>query len=618
MDIELQEIRDYIASIPPFDRLPDELVEKLTQQVTIRYIRRGQPLPPDNVKQERLYLLRQGAVSLISKSGNLLGKLGEGDICTVFCMEKASQEKFDIHVDEDTLVYTIPCDKLSSIVKDHPSVIAFTQKTASQRLNQTILDKQEEAALTSTQMNTYVADIMHTPVATIDSHASIRDAARKMAAESVSSLVIVKDIKPIGILTAKDISYRCVAKGLATKTAVKQIMTSKVISAPSDTSVFEAQMIMTRKHLHHLPVIDEHVLNGIISLSDVMRQGGRNSVYLTSAIRKADSIDALIEHSQMIPQLQQQLVKMGATPEHVGKGVTAVTSAITRRLIEMAEEELGAPPAAYAWIAAGSHARREQTSHSDQDNALIISDKLKPNDEAWFEALAKFVCDGLAACGYIYCPGEVMAMNPRWRKTQTVWMNYFKQWIMTPVPKALMYSSIFFDLRTIHGHAKLLKMIRKEILQIAPKSSLFLAHLTANALKLRPPLGFFRDFVLVHDGKHDDTLDLKHTGIAPIVDLARIYALAEGISAVNTQERLERAAGTASLSKDGAANLLDALEFIGTLRMQHQTRQIAAGQNPDNFMSPKEISRLEREHLKDAFKVIQTMQSSLANRYRIS
>jgi CBS domain-containing protein len=617
MEIELKEIRDFIVGIPPFDRLPIELVEQLTQQVTIRYIRRGQSLPPDNVQQDRLYLLRKGAVSLISKEGNLLGKLGEGDICTVFCMEKTSQEKFHIQVDEDTLVYTIPCDKLASIVKDHPSVLSFTQKTASQRLNQTILERQEEASLTSTLMNTFVADILHAPVETIETHFSIRDAARKMDDASVSSLIVIKDAHPVGILTAKDISKRCVAADLPSSTAVENIMTSDMASVPSDMTVFDAQIIMTRKHLYHLPVIDENELTGIVSISDLMRQGGRNSVYLASAIRKADSIDELIEHSQMIPQLQQQLVKMGAAAEHVGKGVTAVTSAITRRLIEMAEKKLGPPPVAYAWIAAGSHARREQTTHSDQDNALIIADELRKKDEDWFDALSRFVCHGLAACGYIYCPGEVMAMNPRWRQTQSVWLGYFRQWINAPSPRALMYSSIFFDLRTIHGDESLLKRVSKDILRLTPKSALFLAHLTVNALKLRPPLGFFRDFVLVHDGKHNDTLDLKHSGITSIVDLARIYALAEGIPAVNTIERLKLAAVSSSLSRDGAANLLDAFEFIGTLRIQHQARQIAAGQTADNFMSPKEISKLEREHLKDAFKVIQTMQSSMEMRYRI-
>jgi CBS domain-containing protein len=70
------------------------------------------------------------------------------------------------------------------------------------------------------------------------------------------------------------------------------------------------------------------------------------------------------------------------------------------------------------------------------------------------------------------------------------------------------------------------------------------------------------------------------------------------------------------VSQDGAANLIDALEFIGTLRMRHQARQIRQGQKADNYLPPDEISRLERSHLKDAFSLINTMQESLGQRYQ--
>jgi len=102
----------------------------------------------------------------------------------------------------------------------------------------------------------------------------------------------------------------------------------------------------------------------------------------------------------------------------------------------------------------------------------------------------------------------------------------------------------------------------------------------------------------------------------PIIDMARIYALAEGLHEVGTEDRLRAAAGTPTLSKGGSANLLDAFEFISTLRLEHQAAQIREGESPDNFMSPKQLSKLEREHLKDAFKVVQTMQSTLEMRYQ--
>ena len=614
MDIELKEIRDFLASIPPFDRLPMELVESLTHESAIRYIRRGMPMPPENVKRNRLYIIRKGAISLNSYKGKLLGKLSDGDICTVFCMDEAL-EKFNIIVEEDTLVYSIPCEVLYKIVADFPTVSSFIQRTASQRLSEAVNTMKNEASMSSSLMHMENGDIMHSPVATIETGSSIFDAASKMADIGISSLMITSNESPVGIITDRDITKRCIAKKVSPEADVDEIMTTEMVSVTSDSSAYDALMIMTRKHIHHLPVIDDDRISGIITITDLMRQEGKNSAYLSSAIRKATSIKELQEHSSTIPQLQVQIVKQGGTAEHVGKGVTAITSAITRRLIELAEAKLGPAPVPYAWVAAGSQARREQTSHSDQDNGLIISDDLKPEDKPWFEALARFVCDGLADCGFIYCPGDVMAINPKWCQTQSVWAEYFHNWINVPKPKALMYASIFFDLRTISGDKALLEDVRKNVLEQTQKATLFLAHMSSNAMKLKPPLGFFRDFVLVHDGEHNDTLDLKHNGIAPIVDLARIYALSEGISEVNTVDRLKQAAGTPSLSEEGAANLQDALMFIGTLRIKHQANQINNGIPADNFMAPIAISKLEREHLKDAFKVIQTMQSSLDRKF---
>ncbi len=624
MEIELKEIRDFMANIPPFDRLPLSIVEELVENTTIRYQRRNSDFPPRDINAAHLYLIRTGAISHYSKDNNLVEKLAEGDfyshLCTASKNTDSIQQTDIFQVDEDSLVYTIPCDMLRKICQDYPQVLAFFNASAQKRLNQAVAaishDRQQQASLQSSLMVTKVADISHAKVVSVPSGSSIRQAAQKMSENNLSSLLILSDDEKLqGIITDKDFRQRCIAAGVSPNEPVNMIMSSDILTIPSNMLAFDALMLMTRKHIHHLPICDGDELKGIINITDLMRSEGKNSVYLGSAIRRADSIALIAEHSAQIPYLQSQLVKMGATAEHVGNSVSAITTAITLRLIEMAEENLGPAPVPYAWVAAGSQARREQTSHSDQDNGLIISNHMKPEDEQWFADLAKFVCDGLNACGFIYCPGNVMAMNPKWRQTQAVWQAYFDQWVDKPEPKALMYSSIFFDLRTIHGDKTILRKIRKNVLQKTQKNTLFLGLLIQNALKLRPPLGFFRDFVLINDGEHNDTLDLKHNGIVPIVDLARIYALAEGIEAVNTTERLKKAAGSPSLSKEGSANLLDAFEFLATLRIQHQAKQIDSGKTADNFMAPAEISKLEREHMKDAFKVIQTMQSTLKLRF---
>ncbi len=617
MEIELKEISDFIITIPPFDQLPETIIKQLIKNMTIRYIRRNTRLNNGKQNKNSLYLLRKGAISLLSEQNILLEKLGEGDLCTSFC-HLYEVDNFSISVDEDTLVYTIPCQTVRNILCDYPEELAFLQKASSEALNYSISSAPETTNLTTELMQTPIADIMHHSVISIQMSGSIHNAAQLMNDNNVSSLIILKDSYVIGILTDKDITKRCVAKDIPTSEPVSQIMTRNIQSLSSQSDAFEAMMVMTRKHIRHLPIIDNEQLSGIISMNDFLRLEGRNSVYITHTISKAESVAEIAEYCQSIPQLQLQFVQMGVTAEHLAKILTAINSSATRRLIELAELKLGKAPAPYAWLAAGSQARREQSSHSDQDNALIISTSMSKEDDQWFAALAKFVCDGLAQCGYVYCPGEVMASNPKWRQTSDKWSEYFSKWIITPSPKALMYSSIFFDMRTIYGDKTLLNDVRKKMLSIAPKNNLFLRHLTTNALKLTPPLGFFRDFVLVHDGKHNNTLDLKHNGLAPIVDLARIYALAEGVEAVNTIERLKAVKGSPSLSRESADNLIDAFEFISTLRIKHQAQQIKQTLEVDNFMSPTEISKLERAHLKDTFKVIKTLQSYIETRYNIS
>jgi CBS domain-containing protein len=373
---------------------------------------------------------------------------------------------------------------------------------------------------------------------------------------------------------------------------------------------------MSRLNVHHLPVLDGEQVVGVISTTDLVRFQSSNAVYLVSDIRKAPDVDTLIQASRKLPELQIHLVNSGSTADHIGEAITAVTDAISIRLLELAEAKLGPPPVAYVWMAGGSQARREQTSHSDQDNALMLADDIGSADEPYFEEMARFVNDGLNACGYFFCPGNVMASNPKWRQPLRAWRKYFKNWIERPQPMALMLSSVFFDLRAIHGTVGLLEELRRCIQDRARNNKIFLAFMAANALRNRPPIGFFRNFVLISGGDHDNTFDVKHRGIVPIVDLARVGALSAGIAEVNTVARLELAAEAKSISRDGAADLINALEFIATLRVRHQVRQLRSGRKADNFLSPDEISPLERGHLKDAFSLIDTMQEALSQRYQ--
>jgi CBS domain-containing protein len=306
------------------------------------------------------------------------------------------------------------------------------------------------------------------------------------------------------------------------------------------------------------------------------------------------------------------------TANQLTQALSTVIDQISIRLLQLAEQQFGAPPVPYTWVVYGSQARREQTTLSDQDNGLLLDDNYNDQHLDYFSQLAAFVSDGLARCGFTYCPGNVMATNPSWRQPRKVWRDYFTKWINNPEPKALMHASIFFDMRALHGDLSLFSDLQRDVLQQCQNNTIFLAHMAANAMQYRPPLGFFRQFVLIHNGEHEHTFDIKRNGLIPVVDMVRVYALAAGLPAINTRERLLSGEASGALSHAGAEELLHAYEFIATLRARHQVHQYLDGLPMDNYLSPDKLDRHQRARLKDAFAAIRSMQQALEQRYQAS
>jgi CBS domain-containing protein len=355
---------------------------------------------------------------------------------------------------------------------------------------------------------------------------------------------------------------------------------------------------------------------GMPTASDLMRQQSTSPVYLARNIHRQNKLEGLVGIGQQVKALQNHLSAANTSAYNTGHIITAITDALTCRLIALAEAELGPPPVPYVWVAAGSQGRCEQTAKSDQDNCMVLSDAFMPALHGdYFKTLARRVCDGLAACGYVHCPGEMMAMTDTWRQPLSIWRHYFQRWTENPEPKALMLITVFFDLRAVHGAFELLESLRQDVLAHTPQKSLFLAHVVNNAQRQRPPLNLFGQIASSHSGAHAGTVDLKNHAITPIVDLARICALEAGLLEVNTCDRIEKASKLGELSEPSSRDLRDAFEFVSRLRIAHQTFCMQRGLEPDNHLHLQELSNFERHHLRDAFSVIQSLQDVWAQRY---
>lgn len=613
MEVELIEIRQFLARRNPFSYLDGELLDELPKDIEIRYLRRGGTFPP---RDGFLYIVRSGAIEIFDDAGELCEKLAEGDAYSVSCQLVNLSQCNRGEASEDTLLYLLSCERLKALCRASKAFSEHFSATVKDRLKAAVSTMQESDDPTVAAMMVEVGSLIRKPPITVTSGMTIRETAALMSNKDVSSVMVMQGEELVGLVTDRDLRKRCVAIGLTGSEQIDHIMTLKPMTIEARTLTAQALMTMTRMRFHHLPVTRNGQLVGMVTATDLANHQSANSAYLAADVRKAKTVEDLIGISKRLPKLHLHLANASVTARHIGEAVSCLTDSITGRLLKMAEAELGPPPVPYVWMAGGSQARHEQSSHSDQDNALLLSDEFdEEQHDGYFAALAKFVSDGLNECGFVYCPGDAMATNPQWRKPLKVWMGYFDKWIENPEPKSVMLSSIFFDLRPVTGTTELFTPLQQNILKKSQTNQIFLAYMMANALKHRPPLGFFRQFVLERGGEHDEALDLKHRGIVPITDIARVLALSLGREPVNTVERLQACAGSKMLSSEMAENLEDALEFIASLRIQHQANQIRNGRSPDNYVPPSELSELEREHLKHAFRVIQTMQETMAKRF---
>lgn len=617
MEIELVEIRDFIAQHPPFDVLGDELLNKVPKYLTIRYFRQGSVFPDLSVNDKSLYIIRSGAIEVRNQHQQLIDKLAEGDIYQLDEQIDENSNQLNGLCVEDSLVYLLPSQQLEQLKKQSTDFRRQFNRSVNERLRHAVQFSQSSEMRDLSAMKLEVSDLTDRLPVIIDSSFTIQQAARIMNDEFVSSILITSEKKLVGLLTDKDIRRRCVAEGRDYSESVSTIMSDKLEIVSDKTLLSEALLVMTRNQINHLPVMKGSEAIGILTTSDIVRHLSTSPTLIATDIYKANSVDALKRISVKLPELQLQLSLSSATAKHIGEVFSSITDAITARLLELAEDKLGTPPVTYVWLAGGSQARNEQTSHSDQDNAILISDEFKPEHEEYFKKLADFVCDGLNECGYIYCPGDAMASNDKWRQPLSRWREYFSHWINSPEPKALMLASIFFDLRPVYGDFSLFSGLQEKVLKQTENSEFFISHMVGNALTHQPPLGFFRNFVMVHDDSHKNTLDIKHRGVVPIVDIARVLALQNAIKETNTVERLDAALKCKALSSEMHDNLIDALEYISSLRIRHQAKQIRAGLAADNYLPIKELSGLEKNHLKDSFSIIKTMQQFFESRYRL-
>jgi len=453
-------------------------------------------------------------------------------------------------------------------------------------------------------------------IVTCSAQDSVQFAAQRLTDHHQSALVVCdQDGKNLGLLTDHDLRQKVVAQGRSLDLPVQEAMSSPLITVSSDTLAFEAMLQMMQHGIKHLAVLDESgQLHTMLNEQDFLMAQGRSPVFLMHEIQEAVDITTLSKLYSHLPGLITSLLEHGAKAQHLNRIITAVADAILERIMDMSLEESGPPPVPFAFMLLGSEGRKEQTLKTDQDNAIIFQDV--PEDrleetQAYFLDLAGLVCSRLNEVGYVFCEFDIMAQNPKWCLPFSQWTKNFQTWIRAAEPEDLLQASIFFDFRLGYGHMSLIQELHNFLQKTLGGWVGFFRHLAENALHFKPPLDFFGNFALQSKKEKKNTLDIK-SPMRLIVDFARLYALKHKIEQTNTFARLQSMAEQGVLDREDADELIHAYAVLMHTRINHQAKCISEqGIAPNNDVNPKQLTHIEQQMLKEAFKRIRMAQGKM-------
>ncbi|MFI8481756.1 putative nucleotidyltransferase substrate binding domain-containing protein [Pseudomonas sp. NPDC078700] len=620
---------EFLQKFPPFKQMDPSHLIYLVEHCQLRFYSQGDSiLKPSDGPVDFFYIVKQGRVRgarpyAAQNDDETTFEITTGECFPLSALIGERATRTEHFAAEDSFCLLLRKAAFVKLFELSAPLRDFALRGVSSLLDQ--VNQQVQLRATESLGAQYSLDsklserLMRTPVSCAP-QTCVREAVKLMHEQHVGSIVIVSPrLQPLGIFTLRDLR-RVIADGNSLELPIEQFMTAKPFHLPASASTFDAAIAMTEHNIAHVCVVEHGQLSGVVSERDLFSLQRVDLVYLARSIRNAGKLDTLIGLRDNILQLVDRMLAHGASSTQITQLITQLNDHTVCRVIELTLEELGDPGVEFTWLCFGSEGRREQTLLTDQDNGIMFTAQNPGEAEATRQLLlplAHAINLHLAECGFTLCKGNIMAGNPELCLSQQEWSRRFNSFISDATPENLLSSSIYFDLRVVWGDPQGCAELRSELLEKFAKNTLSQRMLAENALRQRPPVGHFRDFVVARKGAEKDTLDLKVQGLTPFVDGARVLALANGIESCNTLERLQALIDKGVIEVQDGAAYEEAYHFIQQTRMQHHQQQAKQGLPYSNRIDPDTLNHLDRRILRESFRQAKRLQTSLALRYQL-
>lgn len=591
----------FLGRHAPFAGLPaEELAALAAASVPRSYPAGAAVLVEDGPPAEHLYVVRSGAMELVH-GDQVVDVLEPGEAFGHPSLLSGLAPAFTVRAHEPSTCLLVPrAPALRAL--GQPAGASFVATSLRERLVRAGHTVHALPELSTTRLD----GLVRRPPVLVEAGATVQQAARAMSDTGVRAVLVPTPDGP-GVLTDGDLRARVLARGRGPDVAVAEVMRHPVLSLDGGQRAGEALIALLDAGVQELCVTGpDGAPVGLLGAEDLVRFEHDPFVLRHALARARDPAALAATAREGLPRLLLALVGSGLDAGEISRVLSVQSDAATARLLDFAITRLGPAPGPWAWLALGSVARRELTLASDQDNALAYADDAGPGADAYFGELAAAVCEGLAASGFGPDRAEVLARSPQWRMAQGAWTRVLRDALEHPDRSGLVRAAVTFDFRHVAGGldvvAPLVAIIRE-----APEHPDFLRRLARTVTDLHVPVPRRTPF-----RRSPPPLDLKRGAVLPIANLARLHALAAGITVSGTLDRLRAAEALGALEPETAVSLREAFLIVSRARLRHQADAVRAGRAPEDALDTAALPPLARAELSSALRAVADAQKRVA------
>lgn len=441
---------------------------------------------------------------------------------------------------------------------------------------------------------------------TCSHNAPISEAIKIMTSNNCNAILVLESNgEEIGFITDRDLRERVIAPSVAFDEPVYKVMSSPIYTISPTSTIYEALVKFRKKSIRRLVVkgADDSIA-GILTIDDIFDASYTNFLFFIQNIENAETVIKISQYRDQLLILIRSLIEYNTNIQSITNFITLIADAITKRIIELAISETGAPPAKFAFITMGSEGREEQTLATDQDNAIIYEDVPPEKEEEvkqYFSRLAELICDNLAIAGYRYCKGNIMARNNKWCQPFSTWKRYFTEWVTSSNPQDLLDIKIFFDFRSVYGDEDLADQLQNHIHHVTASFNTFFIYMSESVLNINIPDSM---------QKLKAPVDIKLL-LLPVVDFARLFTIKQKLNETNTYRRLEAINDKGVLSNAVYKSVSFCYNFLMRLRLKHQIDCYDNNIEIDNIVNPAGLTDVDKQILKSYFDVLTDLRNKI-------